>query len=89
MHEFSLVSSLFNKIDELAKQHQATSVDRVTVRLGALSHISKDHFTEHFVQGAQGTVAEGAQLEVKVSADETADDAQDILLESVELAGVE
>ena len=53
--------------------------------LGALSHLSEDHFAEHFTQAAAGTIAEGARLDVTVSNDTHDADAQDIRLESVEV----
>ena len=38
----------------------------MTVKLGALCHISPAHFRTHFVQGTHGTVAQGAQLRLEV-----------------------
>jgi hydrogenase nickel incorporation protein HypA/HybF len=55
------------------------------VRLGALAHISAQHFREHFVQAASGTVAEGARLDIEESSDQSDPRAQDILLETVEV----
>jgi hydrogenase nickel incorporation protein HypA/HybF len=57
----------------------------VTVRLGALSHISAHHFREHFEEAARGGPAEGADLVVETSGDESDPRAQDIMLESVEV----
>lgn len=86
MHEFSLMADLLRKIDQLAKDAGADKVTAVKVKLGALSHITPDHFCEHFEQAIVGTVAEGARLEVEQSEDEQAPNAQDILLESVDIA---
>ena len=83
MHEFSLIASLLNKIEAIAREQQATKVTGVRVRLGALAHISADHLREHFEQGALGTIAEGARLDVTVGCDYTEPHAQEILLESV------
>lgn len=85
MHEMSLISGLMNKIDAVARAHDAPRVRGVRVWLGALSHISADHFREHFVQGAKGTRAEGARLEIDVSSDTSDPQAQDILLRSVDV----
>ena len=52
---------------------------------GALSHMSRGHFAEHFEQAAAGTIAEGAELDVTVSDDLADPRAQDIVLESVEV----
>ena len=48
MHEMSLISDLLKKIEELAKKQDSKKVIGVDVKLGALSHISGDHFKEHF-----------------------------------------
>jgi len=83
MHEFSLMANLLRKIERVARDNDARRVTSVTVRLGALSHISAEHFREHFVEGVRGTVADGASLEVETS-DDTADpNAQEILLRRI------
>lgn len=85
MHEFSLINNLMHRIDAIAGEQQATKVVGVRVKLGALAHISGDHFREHFVHAARGTKAEGARLVIEESADESDPHAQDILLDSVEV----
>ncbi len=86
MHEFSLLEDLLNKINSIAKENDSDKVIGVKVKLGALSHISAEHFREHFNHAVQGTIAEGAKLDTFLSTDETDPHAQDILLESVEVA---
>jgi hydrogenase nickel incorporation protein HypA/HybF len=85
MHEFSLMNDLLRKIKAVAHEQRGTRVVGVHVWLGALSHISSDHFREHFVEGAKGTVAQDAVL--KIETDDDVDDphAQDILLRSIEV----
>lgn len=85
MHEMSLMNDLVNKINGIAEEQKATKVTSVKVRLGALSHISADHFREHFIDGTKGTIAEGAQLETEVSEDINDPNAQDILLLGVDV----
>jgi hydrogenase nickel incorporation protein HypA/HybF len=85
MHEFSLIHDLIHKIQGVATEHGAQRVIAVKVSLGALSHISPDHFREHFDEAASGTVAEGAQLEIDACTDEESPTAQDILLQSVDV----
>ena len=85
MHEFSLIQDLMKKIVAIARDHEAQKVVTVRVKLGALCHISAEHFGEHFIDASAGTVAQGARLEIEQSKDETASDAQDILLQSVEV----
>lgn len=86
MHEFSLMADLMRKIEQVAADNNADRVTRVRVWLGALSHITPEHFREHFEDGTRGTVAEGAELEVETSDDETHPEAQQILLRSLDVA---
>ena len=86
MHEFSLMADLLRKIEQLSKDAEADKVTSVKVKLGALSHITPDHFREHFEEAIVGTVAEGATLDVEQSNDQDDPNAQDILLESVDIA---
>jgi hydrogenase nickel incorporation protein HypA/HybF len=85
MHEASLMVGLMRRIDEVAKAEGAQRIVGVSIWLGALSHMSAEHFAEHFEQAADGTVAEGARLDVSVSEDTGHARAQDILLKSVEV----
>ena len=57
MHEFSLMSDLMRKIEQTTEEQKASAVTKVEVWLGALSHISPEHFREHFEIGAAGSVA--------------------------------
>lgn len=86
MHEFSLMADLLRKIERLAKDAGAGRVTAVKVKLGALSHMTPDHFREHFEQATVGTIAEDAKLDVEQSGDQYDPNAQDILLESVDIA---
>lgn len=86
MHEFSLMNDLLRKIESIASENGATQVVGVKVRLGALSHISPEHFREHFDHAIEGTVAAGASLQVETAGDINDPLAQEIVLESVELA---
>jgi len=85
MHEASLMANLMRQIDEVAQAEGASRVIGVSVWLGALSHMSAEHFTEHFDRAAPGTIAEGARLDVTVSEDPRHANAQDILLEKLEV----
>ena len=85
MHEFSLIANLLKKIESVSKENGGARVIAVKVKLGALSHISPDHFREHFCQATENTSLEGARLEIDVLTDETDPQAQEILLDSVEI----
>ena len=85
MHEASLMTGLIGRIREIAAAEQATRVVAIKVWCGALSHMSRAHFAEHFARAAAGTLAESAALDVTVSDDLTDPRAQDIVLESVDV----
>jgi hydrogenase nickel incorporation protein HypA/HybF len=85
MHEYSLMADLLLKILRIAHETKAERITSVKVKLGALSHITKEHFTEHFEEAIRGTVAEGAVLSVEQMASQTDSNAQDILLESIDI----
>lgn len=86
MHEFSLMADLLRKIESLAQQEDNAKVVGIKVKLGALSHISEEHFREHFEQAIGGTVADGAKLDVEVLTDVDDPQAQDIILDSIDVA---
>lgn len=85
MHEASLMTGLIRQIEDVARSENAKRVVGLSVWLGALSHMSPAHFTEHFEQVSGGTIAEGARVDMTVSDDTNHANAQDILLESVEV----
>lgn len=84
-HEFSLLAGLVTRVEEIARAEAASSVTRVTVRLGALAGCSAEHLREHFAEASRGTVAEGAELAVQVHDDPLDPHAAEILLDSVEI----
>ena len=53
---------------------------------GPLAHISPSHLREHFDQAVVGSVAEGARLDIEELQDERDPHAQQIILDSVEIA---
>lgn len=84
MHEMSLLKDLLRKIEEISAAQGDAPIVEVRVWLGAFSHISADHFREHFEQATVGHVAENADLEIVESDDESNPNAQEIVLESIE-----
>lgn len=85
MHEFSLMADLFRKIREISNRNDNRKIVMVRVKLGALSHITPQHFEEHFIEFSKGTPADGAKIEIIQLEDRNDPDAQSILLESVDL----
>lgn len=86
MHEQSLTNNLINKILILAEKEHASLVTKVSVKLGALSHMSAEHFKEHFDISAKGTIAENAIIDAELSDDINDPDAQSVLLKSIDVA---
>lgn len=86
MHEQSLMNNLMDKIFSIAKKEGAAKVTKVSVRLGALSHMSPSHFKEHFDISSKGTIAENAQIETEESTDIHDPNAQSIVLKSIDVA---
>jgi len=84
MHEAGLMRDLMRKVLDLAAEAEAERVTGVSVWLGALSHMSPEHFREHFDQAAAGTLAEGACLACEVSKDIGNPEAASIVLRAIE-----
>ena len=64
MHELSIANRLVEIVSELAGNEGAQSVQRVTIRLGALSCVHKHSLEACFQLVTEGTAAEGATLAV-------------------------
>ena len=83
MHERALLADLVRKLESVAGREGATGIRSVRVRIGPMSHMTPDHFVEHFVDATRGTVAEGARCDVEQI------DPHDPLAQSIVLASVE
>jgi hydrogenase nickel incorporation protein HypA/HybF len=86
MHEKALMDDLMREILDVAAREGGGHVTRITVRLGALSHFTPEHFREHFVDASRGTLAEGAEVDATLDPDPTDPAAQGVVLESVVVA---
>ena len=85
MHETALVRDVVRRIEDVARATGARRITGAKVWLGALSHLSAEHFREHFAVEARNTVAAGAALDIAVSDDPNDPHAQQVRLESVEV----
>ena len=85
MHERAVLQDLVSRIAAIASAEGASRVTRVTLRLGALSHFTPEHFREHFEDATRGTVAEGAAVDASMDDVLTDAYARDVVLESIEL----
>jgi len=79
------MKGLMKQLQNIVTAEDALRVTGVSVWLGALSHMSRAHFTEHFNEAATGTPAEGARLTITLSEDTGHPDAMEIILEDVEV----
>jgi hydrogenase nickel incorporation protein HypA/HybF len=84
VHERAVMNRLIRAIEDAAEGQRVT---RMSVRLGALSHFTPEHFRAHFADVARGTVAEGARVEAELADDPTEPDAQSVRLESIDVEG--
>jgi hydrogenase nickel incorporation protein HypA/HybF len=85
MHERALMNDLMREIEAVARGGGATQVTRVSVRLGALSHFTPEHFREHFVDASRGTLADGAAVDAVLEEDLHDPRAAGVVLESLEV----
>ena len=85
MHDHAVMRSLMGAIEQAAHAENARKVVGISVRLGALSHMTPAHFGEHFAQAAAGTIAEGATLDIEESRDIHEPHAADIVLRGIEV----
>jgi len=80
VHERALMRDVLARVEDAARSEGATRVTRVAVRVGTLSHLTPEHFREHFADAARGTVADGAVVDVAIDGR-----GADVLLESVDV----
>jgi len=66
MHEYSLVRAMADQVEHHARTHNAASVRRVAVRIGALSGVEPELFATAFTLCQEGVLAE-AELEIRRS----------------------
>lgn len=86
MHEAGLIRDLIEKILAVATKEAGDKVSSVTVWLGALSHMTVEHFRDHYDRAAAGTIASEAALHIELSEDILHPDAQHVILKSVEVS---
>jgi hydrogenase nickel incorporation protein HypA/HybF len=64
MHEMSLAESVLNIIEDAARNGKFDRVNAVTLEIGALSAVEPDAMRFCFEAVANGTLAQGAKLEI-------------------------
>ncbi len=66
MHELSVVAGLFELLEEQVREHHASAVTRVKLRVGEMSGIVPELLESAFEVYKKGTLAEAARLEVEI-----------------------
>lgn len=87
MHESRVVTDILSAIERTADANDVKHVEVARIEIGALSHVTPDGFTGHFMLVSEGTVAEGAGLDITVSVDRDAIDALGVRLVSIVAGG--
>lgn len=86
MHEASLISDLIRKIESIVPPQSARKVVGITLRIGPLCSMKPDHLRDHLLRAGQGTIAEGAALEIETTDEITDPNAASVVLKSIEAA---
>jgi len=68
MHELSICQALIDQVLGLAREHQASGVERIVLSVGPLSGVEPALLMTAYPVAAAGTVAEAADLELVQSA---------------------
>lgn len=64
MHEYSLVMSLIERVEQEAKQRSAKAIRRISIRVGELSGVEAELLTSAFEIARAGTACESSVLDV-------------------------
>jgi len=67
MHELSVCLSLLDQVERIAREHGASRVDRILLRIGPLSGIEAALVANAYPIAAAGSIAEHAVLEIEAS----------------------
>ena len=65
MHEYSIVQALLERVASEARVRQATSVHRVSVRIGELSGVEPELLATAFETFRERTICERAELDLQ------------------------
>jgi hydrogenase nickel incorporation protein HypA/HybF len=79
MHELSLAKDIVQRAIKEAENQAAKRVDAVTVRIGLEEHFSPEALTFSIQAASKGSVAEGAQVRIKIVREDG------VVLESIDI----
>lgn len=65
MHELAVCQGLLREVERVATQHDAGVVERIVLRVGALSGVEPPLLERAFEVARMGTVAENAELVIE------------------------
>jgi len=65
MHELSVCLALLDQIQSIAREHGATRVERILLRVGPLSGVEAPQLMNAYPLAAAGTIAEAAVLDIE------------------------
>lgn len=62
MHEFSLCQNLLHQVDQIAREHQATTIDKIHLQVGPLSGVEPALLQTAFQIARTDTLARSADI---------------------------
>jgi hydrogenase nickel incorporation protein HypA/HybF len=65
MHELSVVASLVESVEALAREHKAKSVTELWIKVGPLSGVVPELLASAFEMYRKGTIVESARLSIE------------------------
>ena len=65
MHELSVCNALLDQVESIAREHGASSVSGIVLRIGPLSGVEADLLRRAYPLAAAGTVAADASLVIE------------------------
>lgn len=68
MHELSICQALLDQVEGIAREHGATRVERIVLKVGPLSGVEPALLRNAYPLAAAGTVAEQAELVIEPAA---------------------
>ena len=67
MHELSVCMALLEQVERIAREHHASAVERILLRIGPLSGIEASLLANAYPLAAAGTLAEHAVLDIEAA----------------------
>jgi hydrogenase nickel incorporation protein HypA/HybF len=65
MHELSICQGLMRQVQQIAKENNASAVERIVLRVGGLSGVEPPLLARAFEIAREGTLAQEAELDIE------------------------